>query len=385
MEINAEESVKHAYQEIKDSPLPDPSQAQSHIFYQGEISEQRRNSGLERDSFPTTEEPIMKGPRINFIDAVRMTMESEMRLNERILVFGEDVGVKGGVHGATMDMQIHFGEDRVFDTSLNEEAIIGRSVGLAFAGLFPIPEIQFRKYADPAHEQLSDIGTIRWRTANRFSAPMVVRMPLGYGKTTGDPWHSVSAEAIYAHLPGWKIAFPCNAADAAGLLRSALRGHDPVIFLEHRALLDTREGRRPYPGDDYTLDFGHANKVVEGSDITVVTWGAMVNRCEVAAGSFPGRIEIIDLRTIIPWDHTAVFQSIQKTGKALIIHEDTLTAGFGAEIAATISEKAFMYLDAPVNRLATPDIPIPYNVPLMKSIVPSIDRIKDEIENLLKF
>src|SRR3990170_8987024 len=168
-----------------------------------------------------------------------------MARNPRLLVFGEDVGVKGGVHGATQGMQAHFGAGRVFDTSLSEEGIIGRSVGLALAGLLPAPEIQFRKYADPAHEQINDLGTLRWRTANKFAAPLVVRIPVGHGKKTGDPWHSVTGEAIYAHTLGWRIAFPSNAEDAVGLLRSALRGDDPTFFFEHRALLDTAGARKP--------------------------------------------------------------------------------------------------------------------------------------------
>ena len=211
-----------------------------------------------------------------------------MEHNPRILVFGEDVGVKGGVHGATQGMQARFGEDRVFDTSLNEDGIIGRSTGMALAGLLPVPEIQFRKYADPAHEQLNDLGTLRWRTANHFAAPVVVRMPVGYAKKTGDPWHSVSGEAIYAHFIGWRIAYPSNAEDAVGLLRTALRGDDPVFFFEHRALLDSPEARRPYPGDDYCLPFGKAAQLTQGDELTLITWGAMTHRCLEAAGDFQG-------------------------------------------------------------------------------------------------
>ncbi len=211
-----------------------------------------------------------------------------MERNPRLLLFGEDVGVKGGVHGATQDLQAHFGEHRVFDTSLSEESIIGRATGMALAGLLPVPEIQFRKYADQAFEQIDDLGTLRWRTANQFAAPVVVRMPVGFGKKTGDPWHSVTSEAIYAHLIGWRIAFPSNAEDAAGLLRTALRGDDPTFFLEHRALLDSAEGRRPYPGDEYCLPFGKASVLAEGDELSVITWGAMLPRCLEAAASFAG-------------------------------------------------------------------------------------------------
>lgn len=256
---------------------------------------------------------------------------------------------------------------------------------MALAGLLPVPEIQFRKYADPAFEQISDLGTIRWRTANKFAAPVVVRIPVGFGKKTGDPWHSVTAEATYAHTLGWRIAFPSNAADAVGLLRSALRGDDPTFFFEHRALLDTPEGRRPYPGDEYCLPFGAATRLIEGDELTVITWGSMVPRCLEAAKDFPGRVEVLDLRTISPWDKDQVLESVSCTGKALVVHEDTLTAGFAAEILAVIAEQGFTFLDAPVARLATPDVPIPFNNQVMEAILPGVERIRDKMKDLLEF
>lgn len=367
------------------SPEPDPAEMTRHLFFMGSTPLQ---GGLRPENAhlaPTETTPVTSGPRINFIDAVRKALEAEMKLNPRILVFGEDVGVKGGVHGATLDMQAHFGAQRVFDTSLSEDGIIGRSVGTALAGLLPVPEIQFRKYADPAHEQLSDVGTLRWRTANRFAAPMVVRIPVGYGKKTGDPWHSLNGEAIFAHLPGWRIAFPSTAADAVGLLRSALRGDDPTFFLEHRALLDTSEGRSPYPGDEYCLPFGKANVVIEGKELTLITWGAMVAPARAAASTYPGRVEVIDLRTIIPWDQERVLESVQKTGKVLVVHEDTRTVGFGSEIMAEIASQAFNDLDAPLQRLCMPDIPTPYNVPAMNALLPGLDSIRASLEILLAY
>ena len=256
---------------------------------------------------------------------------------------------------------------------------------MALAGLLPVPEIQFRKYADPAHEQISDIGTVRWRTANHFAVPLVVRIPVGFGKKTGDPWHSVSGEAIFAHLPGWCIAYPCNAEDAVGLLRTALRGDDPVIFLEHRALLDTPEGRRPYPGDDYCLPFGKAARLADGDELSLITWGAMVSRCLEAARMFPSRIDLLDLRTIVPYDQQAVLDSVRKTGKALVVHEDTLTNAFSGEIIATLASQAFTFLDAPIQRLGVPDVPIPYNLELMEAVIPSVERIRQEIARLLAY
>jgi len=304
--------------------------------------------------------------------------------NPKLLIFGEDVGAKGGVHGATVDLQIKFGESRVFDTSLSEEGIIGRSVGMAMAGLKPVPEIQFRKYADPATEQINDCGTVRWRTMSKFSAPMVVRIPVGFGKKTGDPWHSVSGEAIFAHTVGWRIAYPSNTEDAVGLLRTALRGNDPTFFFEHRALLDTPQARTLYPGDEFMLEFGKARVVQEGEALTIVTWGAMVERAKQASDGLEG-IEILDLRTIIPWDKEAVLESVKKTGRVLVLHEDNWTCGFGGEIASTISQEAFEHLDAPVERLATADCPVPYNTTLMDMVVPTTQNIRKLAEKLLSY
>jgi 2-oxoisovalerate dehydrogenase E1 component len=377
--------VASALTEAEAAPEPEPSGARRHIFYEG-VPPLVGGLRPENALLPLgVSLPRAEGARINLIDAVRRTLESEMEKNPRLLVFGEDVGVKGGVHGATLDMQKHFGAERVFDTSLSEDGIVGRAVGMALAGLLPAPEIQFRKYADPAHEQITDLGWLRWRSAGRFAAPLVLRIPLGFGKKVGDPWHSVSGEAIFAHLIGWRIAFPSNAEDAVGLLRTALRGDDPTFFLEHRALLDTPESRRPYPGDDYSLPFGRAALLRAGHELTVVTWGAMVYRCLEAAQEFSGRIAILDLRTIIPWDREAVIESVRKTGKALVVHEDTLTNGFGAEIAATIAAEAFTDLDAPVQRLATPDVPVPYSIPLMNAIVPTVEQIREKMVEILAF
>jgi 2-oxoisovalerate dehydrogenase E1 component len=229
------------------------------------------------------------------------------------------------------------------------------------------------------------LGTIRWRSANKFAAPVILRIPVGFGKITGDPWHSVTAEAIYTHTLGWRIAYPSNAEDAVGLLRSALRGDDPTFFFEHRALLDTAAGRRPYPGDDYCLPFGVAAKLTHGDELTLITWGAMVPRCLEAAKGLEDRITIIDLRSIIPWDQETVLESIRLTGKAIIVHEDTITGGFAGEITSVITEKAFTYLDAPITRLATPDIPIPFNVNLMDHVVPNVVSIRQKIEDMLAY
>jgi 2-oxoisovalerate dehydrogenase E1 component len=329
--------------------------------------------------------PAPEGPRINMLTAIRRTLEGELRSNPKLLVFGEDVGPKGGVHAATLGLQEAFGDRRVFDTSLSEEGIIGRAVGLAYAGLMPVPEIQFRKYADPATEQLNNCGTIRWRTSNRWAAPLVVRLPGGYAPKCGDPWHSVCGEVLWAHATGWRVAVPSNAEDAVGLLRSALRANDPTIFFEHRALLDGTWARRPWPGDDFVIPFGAARTVLEGDRLTCVTWGAMVERCEAAAKAGGHSVHVLDLRTISPWDREAVLASVRRTRRCLVVHEDTLTAGFGAEVAAVVAQEAFLSLDAPVSRMAIPDVPTPYNVGLMNAVLPAVDDIATRMDELIAF
>ncbi len=390
-ELDWESLAREVRQEIETAaeaaanlPQPEPGMMGRHLFSDDHPAPTSAPSN-RLTAFKLQQSPVESGVRTNLLDAVRRTLESEMERNPNVLVFGEDVGVKGGVHGATAHMQAKFGPERVFDTSLSEEGIMGSAVGLALAGLMPVPEIQFRKYADPATEQINDAGTIRWRTAGKFAAPMVVRIPVGYGKKTGDPWHSVSGEAIYAHTLGWRLAFPSNASDAVGLLRTALRGSDPTFFFEHRALLDTSQARRPYPGDGYTLPFGTAATLINGNQLTVVSWGAMVHRCLEAAEPFPGQVELLDLRTIVPWDQERVLDSVRETGKCLVVHEDTWTGGFAGEIIAFLAAEAFEWLDAPVQRLTMPDSPVPYNQRAMEAMLPSVQSIRARIETLLAY
>lgn len=342
--------------------------------------------GLPRDvreRLRGTDVPTADGPVMRFQEAVRKTLDVELAANPRVLVFGEDVGRKGGVHLVTEGLQKKYGTARVFDTSLSEEGIIGRASAMAISGLMPVAEIQFRKYADPAAEQLNNLGTTRWRTHNRFCAPVVVRMPGGFGKDVGDPWHSLSDEVRFVHAYGWHVAVPSNAADAVGLLRAAMRGVNPVVFFEHRSLLMTSDGSAPYPGDDYVLPFGRAHVVRPGDRLTVVTWGAMVHRCREAVAPLGDAVELIDLRTVAPWDAACVLASVQKTGRCLIVHEDNRTAGFGAEIAATIASEAFWHLDAPVERLAPNDIPVAYHTNLLNAVVPTVEQIAEKVQQLL--
>jgi 2-oxoisovalerate dehydrogenase E1 component len=350
--------------------------------------ELQRRGGLAPTGHRFPEEsttPTPEAPRINLLTAVRRALEYELETNPKLLLFGEDIGPKGGVHAATLGLQDRFGDRRVFDTSLSEEGIIGRAVGMAIAGLMPVAEIQFRKYADPATEQLNNCGTIRWRTNNRFAAPIVVRMPGGYAPKCGDPWHSVCGEVLWAHAVGWQVAVPSNAEDAVGLLRTAMRSNNPTIFFEHRALLDASWARRPYPGHQFVVPFGAARTILEGDKLTCVTWGAMVERCEAAAKKSGYAVHVLDLRTVAPWDRATVLASVARTRRCLIVHEDTLTAGFGAEVSATIADHAFLSLDAPIRRMAIPDVPTPYNVNLMNAILPRVDDIAATMAELVEF
>jgi 2-oxoisovalerate dehydrogenase E1 component len=363
-------------------PQPDPRELTAHVFSGPGALQQQGGLAPEGKRLPAGSSAAQPaGTRINMLTAIRRTLEVELGANPRLLVFGEDVGPKGGVHGATLGLQEKFGAARVFDTSLSEEGIIGRAVGMALAGLLPVAEIQFRKYADPATEQLNDCGTLRWRTGNRFAAPLVVRMPGGFFKC-GDPWHSQTNEVAFVHSVGWQVAVPSNAEDAVGLLRAALRGNDPVIFFEHRAMLDGAWARRPYPGDDFIVPFGAARTVRSGSELTVVTWGAMVERCQQAAALSHVDAEVLDLRTLSPWDRDAVRASVEKTHRCLIVHEDNLSAGFGAEIAAMLAQECFFSLEAPLERLAMPDIPSPHSPVLLEAAVPSVARISEAIQRI---
>jgi 2-oxoisovalerate dehydrogenase E1 component len=374
--------VQAAAAEAEARGISSPESVTTKVFFDGEMQQVGGlwNSGYEPP--PSTDEPAPSGQRINMVTAIRRVLDQELASNPRVLLFGEDVGPKGGVHAVTLGLQDKYGIDRVFDTSLNEEGIVGRAVGMALAGLMPVPEIQFRKYAEPATEQIHDTGTMRWRTHNRFAAPMVLRVPGGFFKC-GDPWHSMTNEVEFVHNPGWKVAVPSNAEDAVGLLRAGLRGNDPVLFFEHRAMLDDSWARRAWPGDDYVLPFGRAKKTREGDRITIVTWGAMVPRCEAAAEGHSA--DVIDLRTLQPWDKDLVLDSVRRTRRCLIVHEDLRTGGFGAEIAAVVADEAFLDLDAPVARVTMPDIPSPHHPKLMEWALPSPASIRAEIDRLVGF
>jgi len=383
IEVKADQEAEAARKIAEGRDVAEPATVLKNVFFE-EGALQAEGGQWTRGYVPpaVSDVPRPEGQRINMVTAIRRTLEHELAINPRVVLFGEDIGPKGGVHAVTLGLQEEFGFDRVFDTSLSEEGIVGRAVGMALAGLMPVPEIQFRKYTEPATEQINDCGTMRWRTNNRFAAPMVLRVAGGFFKC-GDPWHSQTNEVAFIHSPGWKVAVPSNAEDAVGLLRTALRGNDPVLFFEHRAMLDLAWARRAYPGDDFALPFGKSKAITIGNDITIVTWGAMVPRCEQAV---EGRsADVLDLRTLMPWDREAVLASVRRTRRCLIVHEDLRTAGFGAEIAAVVADEAFMELDAPVARITMPDIPSPHNPKLLDWAVPSVERIRAKIDELVGF
>jgi 2-oxoisovalerate dehydrogenase E1 component len=388
LEADVKRDVDAGLAAARARPAPDPERVKRFMYAESrEKGDPETVGGLtaaEIKKLGGSETREENGDPLRLADAIRKTLRHELQVNPKVLVFGEDVGRKGGVHLVTEGLQREFGEGRVFDTSLSEEGIVGRAVGLALSGLMPVAEIQFRKYADPAQEHLNNAGTMRWRTANRFAAPIVVRMPGGFGKDVGDPWHSVSGEVQWAHANGWQLAYPSNSADAVGLLRSAMRGTNPTIFFEHRSLLMTSEGSARYPGDDYVIPFGRGTTLREGTDLTVVTWGAMVHRVLTAAARFEKKIEVIDLRTVAPWDKTRVLESVRKTSRCLIVHEDNITAGFGAEISATLAKEAFWHLDAPIDRIAVDDVPMPYHPILLNAVLPDSEKIAARIDALLQ-
>lgn len=341
-----------------------------------------------KESFPYEKEKPSGAP-IVMVDAINHALHEEMEKNSDIYVFGEDIADgKGGVFTATKGLTTKFGLDRVFNSPLAEASIMGVATGMAFAGLRPVVEIQFGDYIWPAFMQMKDeLATIRYRSFNYWSAPVVTRVAVG-GYIHGGLYHSQNIEAIFAHVPGIYIAYPSNSADAKGLLKTAMRINDPVLFCEHKGLYRQSFAIAPEPNAEYLLPFGKGKIVMEGSDVTVVTYGASVWDSVFAAKKLIEdgySVEIIDLRTIVPLDEELIYNSVKKTGKVIVIHEDTLTAGFGAEIAARVTENCFQYLDGPVRRVAAKDAHIPYSPILENAILPSREGIYKSIKELILY
>ncbi len=321
---------------------------------------------------------------MNLLQAVNDALRVEMRRDSRVVVLGEDVGNFGGVFRATEGLQAEFGPDRCIDTPLAESGIVGTAIGMALYGMRPVPEIQFGDYIYPAFDQIvNELAKLRYRSGGEYSAPVVVRTPIG-GGIKGGHYHSQSPEALFTHVPGLKVVCPSNPIDAKGLLASAIRGEDPVIFMEPKRLY--REARGDVPEGDFTLPLGEAKVVRAGRQVTVLAWSAMVQTALEAAekGAQQGYdLEVIDLRTLVPFDEAAILASVEKTGRVVIAHEAPRTSGFGAELAATIAEKAILHLEAPILRVTGLDTPFPYT--LEREYLPDAVRILDAVERVVRF
>jgi 2-oxoisovalerate dehydrogenase E1 component beta subunit len=323
-------------------------------------------------------------PEMNLLQAVNSALRFEMRRDPRVIVLGEDVGRFGGVFRTTEGLQEEFGPDRCIDTPLAESGIVGTAIGMALYGLRPVPEIQFGDYVYPAFDQIvNELAKLRYRSGGEYPAPVVVRMPVG-GGIKGGHYHSQSPEALFTHIPGLKVVCPSNPVDAKGLLASAIRGEDPVIFMEPKFYY--RKPKAEVPDGEFTIPLGEAKVVRPGGQVTVLAWSAMVYTALEAAAKGEARgydLEVIDLRTLVPFDEKAILASVEKTGRVVIVHEAPRTSGFGAELAATIAEKAMLKLQAPILRVTGFDTPFPYT--LEHEYLPDADRILDAVEKLVSF
>ncbi|HET6964382.1 MAG TPA: dehydrogenase E1 component subunit alpha/beta [Acidimicrobiales bacterium] len=382
---DARRTVAEASRTALAAPRPDPATVTHQVVALPEVR-------------PDAESDDGTGEVVALGEAIRRTLQERMAADERIRVFGEDVADareavlanvegKGGVFGTTSGLQREFGIARCYNTPLAEANIVGRAVGQAIRGLRPVPEVQFFDYIWPAMQQIkTEAATVRWRSNGAFSCPLVLRVPIGGYLSGGAIWHSQSGESIFAHVPGLIVVMPSRASDAVGLLRTALSADDPVLFLEHKHLLRQPYTRTPFPGPDFRVPFGKARVVAEGTDLTIVTWGATVEKSRQAAATLDGAsVEIIDLRSIVPWDKDLVVESVARTSRVLVVHEDIVTAGFGAEVAAWVGEHCFTDLDAPVARVGATDTHVAYEPGLEKAILPQVEGIAEAARRVLEF
>ena len=406
LEKRVDEELQEAVDRALAAPPPTPDTVKLYLY----------SPGLDPTSPAFETQPVFvpppenaapeakKAPAKTMADLINATLRDEMRRDERIVIFGEDVADctreqylqgkmvkgKGGVFKLTAGLQCDFGSDRVFNSPLAEANIIGRATGMATRGLKPVVEIQFFDYIWPAMMQLrNDLPTIRWRSNDGFSAPCVIRVAIGGYLTGGAIYHSQCGESLFTHTPGLRVVFPSNALDAAGLLRTAIRCDDPVLFLEHKRLYRETYGRAPYPGPDFMLPFGKARIVQPGTDVSVITYGAVVPRALQAAQKLEReqgiKVELIDLRTLNPFDWEAVAASVQKTSRVIVAYEDTISWGYGAEIAARIADELFQYLDAPVRRVAAQDTFVAYQPILENAILPQVDDLLRAMQEVAEY
>ena len=392
LEKSVDEEVRDASERAEKAPLPATDSIYKHVY-----SEDLDPRTMQSDPHPQGAEKTMA-------DLINACLKDEMGRDDRIVIFGEDVADcsreeylkqkqikgKGGVFKLTAGLQMEYGSDRVFNSPLAEANIVGRAVGMATRGLKPVVEIQFFDYIWPATHQIrNELSVIRWRSNGAFACPAVIRVAIGGYLTGGAIYHSQCGESIFTHIPGLRVCFPSNALDANGLLRTAIRCDDPVLFLEHKRLYRETFGRAPYPGSDYMIPFGSAKTVKEGRDLTVIAYGAVVPRALQAAQKIEREhgvsVELIDLRTLSPYDWNAIAASVRKTSRVIVAHEDVMSWGYGAEIAARIADELFEDLDAPVRRVAATDTFVAYQPVLEDVILPQAEDLYKAMEQLAKF